>query len=314
MQGYRVGIDVGGTKVMLGLLDSEGTILTTSVMPTPSITAGAEAFVAALCEAMRALLAQGNTTLAQLAGFGVGVPGTVSWQTGVVRYCPNLFGEVQLHMADLFFQALGIRPAVVQDSWAAAYAEYMFGQREQTPDMLCVTVGTGIGCGVILGGKVFGGALGTAGELGHVPIVFGGRPCVCGQRGCLERYVSGTAIYTQAMERFPDKLRGMPPKAESVFTLAYAGDGDALALIAECVDYLAYGLAVTIDLLAVDTVVISGGVSAHKALLIDPLEAKIRAYAYPPWAKAERLRVLPAALGAEAPMVGAAFLTPSHIR
>jgi len=314
MQGYRVGIDVGGTKVKLGLLDENGAVLQTSVMPTPTIAAGAEAFVGALCEAMRALLLQGNVTLAQLAGLGVGVPGTVTWQTGVVRYCPNLFGEVQLPMADLFLQALGIRPAVVQDSWAAAYAEYVFGQKRQTPDMLCVTVGTGIGCGVILGGKVFGGALGTAGELGHVPIVFGGRPCVCGQRGCLERYVSGTAIYSQAMERFPDKLRGLPPKAETVFTLAYAGDADALALIAECVDYLAYGLAVAIDLLAVDTVVLSGGVSAHKTLLIDPLEAKIRAYAYPPWAKNGRLTVQQAVLGAEAPMVGAAFLTPEHIR
>ncbi len=313
MPGYRAGIDVGGTKTGLGLLEGSGAVLRTSVMPTPSIDRGPEAFVAELCGALRALLAQAGVALSQVEALGVGVPGTVEWKTGVVRYCPNLFGAVQLPMADLFERELGLRPFVVQDSWAAAYAEYEFGRKRQTPDMLCVTVGTGVGCGVILGGRVFGGALGTAGELGHVPVVFEGKPCSCGRRGCLERYVSGTAIYAQALERFPEKLHGLPPKAESVFTLAYGGDGDALALIGECADWLAYGLSLAIDLLAVDTVVLSGGVSAHKALLIDPLEQKIRAYAYPPWAQSQRLKVLQAVLGPEAPMVGAAFLTREHI-
>ena len=313
MTKYRVGIDVGGTKVGLGLLEPDGRIVRSNVIGTPSFAEGADAFVERICEAFHALLSQGGVSPSQIEGLGVGVPGTVTWKTGTVRYCPNLFGAVQLPMADMFEQRLGIRPSVVQDSWAAAYAEYEFGQRRAFSNMLCVTVGTGIGCGVILNGHVFGGALGTAGELGHVPIVFQGRKCVCGQHGCLERYVSGTAIYAQAMERFPDKLRGMPQKAESVFTLAYAGDKDALKLIGECADWLAYGLTLAIDLLAVDTVVISGGVSAHKKLLIDPLEEKIRAYAYPPWARNERLKVLQAVLGSEAPMVGAAFLTPDQI-
>ncbi|MCE5343602.1 MAG: ROK family protein [Eubacteriales bacterium] len=313
MTRYRVGIDIGGTKVELGLLTGDGRILQSNVIPTPSLTEGTDAFVKSICGAFHTLLTQSGVVPSQIEGFGVGVPGTADWKKGIVRYCPNLFGAVQLPMADMFERQLGIRPFIMQDSWAAAYAEYEFGRKKQTPNMLCVTVGTGIGCGVILNGQVFGGALGTAGELGHVPIVFEGRPCSCGRRGCLERYVSGTAIFTQAMERFPEKLRGLPPKTESVFTLAYAGERDALALIAECVDKLAYGLSLAIDLLAVDTVVISGGVSAHKALLIDPLEEKIRTYAYPPWAKSDRLQVLQAALGSEAPMVGAAFLTEDQI-
>lgn len=313
MTRYRVGIDIGGTKVGLGLLTDEGTIVRSKVVPTPAFTKGADAFVKSICSAFHMLLAQGRVTLSQIEGFGVGVPGTADWEKGIVRYCPNLFGMVQLPMADMLEKQLGLRPSIVQDSWAAAYAEYEFGRHRQTPNMLCVTVGTGIGCGVILNGKVFGGALGTAGELGHVPIVFEGRPCSCGRRGCLERYISGTAILAQAMERFPEKLKDLPPKAESVFTLAYAGESDALALIAECGDKLAYGLTLAIDLLAVDTIVISGGVSAHKTLLIDPLEEKIRAYAYPPWAKNEHLHVLQAALGSEAPMVGAAFLTKDQI-
>jgi len=312
MTRYRVGIDIGGTKVALGLLKSDGTVVRSTVVPTP-FAQGEEAFVQSICTALHAMLIQKGDTLSQIEGIGIGVPGTADWKKGIVRYCPNLFGAVQLPLADLFEKQLGIRPSIVQDSWAAAYAEYEFGRHRQTPNMLCITVGTGIGCGVILNGKVFGGALGTAGELGHVPIVFEGRLCSCGRRGCLERYVSGTAIFTQAMESFPEKLKDLPPKAESVFSLAYAGERDALSLIAECVDKLAYGLSLAIDVLAVDTVIISGGVSVHKELLIDPLEEKIRSYAYPPWAKNEKLQVLQASLGSEAPMVGAAFLTADQI-
>ncbi len=310
---YRVGMDIGGTKVGLGLLTGEGELLRRDVIPTPSFGLGEEAFVDALCQALRALLDGGGVGLRDVEGFGVGIPGTANVSRGLSLYCPNLFGKAELPLADLFEARLGLRPSVVQDSWAAAYAEFVFGRKRTTPNMLCVTVGTGIGCGVILNGRVFGGALGTAGELGHVPIVYEGRPCVCGQRGCLERYASGTAILAQAMERFPDKLKGLPQKAESVFSLAYAGDGDALQLIGECVDKLAYGLTLAIDLLAVDTVILSGGVSAHRELLIGPLKAKIRGYAYPPWAENERLTVLPAVLGADAPLVGAAFLTRADI-
>ena len=88
--------------------------------------------------------------------------------------------------------------------------------------MMCVTIGTGIGCGVVLGGRVFGGAMHTAGELGHTPIIWQGRPCSCGRRGCLEAYTSGNAIWSQAIERFPEKLRGLPQRAETIFDLVYA--------------------------------------------------------------------------------------------
>ncbi len=313
MGSYRVGIDIGGTKTALGLMTQEGQILRQDVIATPAFAQKEEAFVETVCGALLALLEQSRVGREEVDALGIGVPGTTDFRHGVVRYCPNMPGMVGFPLADRFEKRLGLRPTVVQDSWAAAYAEFAVGGQRKNPNMLCVTVGTGIGCGVVLQGRVFGGALGTAGELGHVPIVWEGRPCACGRRGCLERYVSGTAILTQAMERFPQKLAGMPAKAESVFTLAYGGDGDALALLEECVDLLAYGLSLAIDLLAVDTVVLSGGVSAHRQLMVDPLEEKIRNYAYPPWAKNERLRVIPAVLGVQAPMVGAAFLTPDQI-
>lgn len=311
-QTYRIGIDIGGTKVNAGIVAEDGTIVAQASFPSE----GAEEprqFTKNIAGNIEALLHTRGLSLSEIAHIGAGIPGTADTSRGVVEYSCNLFGEKEVPLAACFSQVWNREVTIVQDSWAAAYAEYRFGGKCQHPDMLCVTVGTGIGCGVILGGKVFSGAMHTAGEIGHTPIVWQGRPCACGKRGCLERYASGTAIWEQAMERFPDKLLDLPQKTESVFLLAYSGDGDALALIAECADKLAYGLAMMIDILSVNTVVISGGVSAHQQLYIDPLRERILAYGYPPWARKNAITVSRAKLGSDAPMVGAAFLTASDM-
>ena len=311
-QPLRIGIDIGGTKVNAGLVGENGEILRKESFPSAGARQPA-AFVDEVVQRVVAMLAAQGATLKDVTHIGVGIPGTADYTRGVVEYSCNLFGEAEVPLSDLFATRWGRSVTVVQDSWAAAYAEYRFGSQRAHENMLCLTVGTGIGCGVISGGKVFSGAMHTAGEIGHTPIVWQGRPCACGKRGCLERYASGTAIWEQAMERFPDKLHDLPPKAESVFVLAYAGDGEALRLIAECVDKLAYGIALMIDILSTDTVLISGGICAHKGLFIDPLQEKILGYGYPPWARKRQVRVYQASLGSDAPMVGAAFLTAADI-
>lgn len=309
---YRIGIDIGGTKVNAGIVTEDGTMLRKCTFPS----FGAEnpgSFVLMITQNVEQMLAAEKLTLNDMEHIGAGIPGTADYRNGVVEYSCNLFGENRVPLAKEFKKVWGRDVTIVQDSWAAAYAEYRFGSQRRHPDMLCVTVGTGIGCGVISGGKVFSGAMHTAGEIGHTPIVWQGRPCACGKRGCLERYASGTAILEQALERFPDKLSDLPMKTESVFLLAYAGDGDALALIAECADKLAYGLAIMIDILSTNTVVISGGICAHKELFIDHLQEKILDYGYTPWARKREVTVSQAKLGSDAPMVGAAFLTPDEI-
>ncbi len=309
---YRIGIDIGGTKVNAGIVAEDGSILRKITFPSQ----GADqprVFAAQIARQAEAMLAQEGLNLGDIRHIGAGIPGTADTARGIVEYSCNLFGDDQVPLARYFEDLWHREVTIVQDSWAAAYAEYRFGSHRAHEHMLCVTVGTGIGCGVISGGKVFSGAMHTAGEIGHTPIVWQGRPCACGRRGCLERYASGTAILEQAMERFPEKLQSLPPKTESVFLLAYAGDPDALRLIADCVDKLAYGLALMIDILSTDTVVISGGVCEHKALFIDPLQEKIIGYGYPPWARKRQVTVHRARLGSDAPMVGAAFLTPDEI-
>ena len=309
---YQIGIDIGGTKVNAGIVAENGKILKNCVFPSAGARE-ARSFARLVMHNVEEMLTNAGLTLADVGHIGVGIPGTADYRRGMVEYSCNLFGENEVPLGAYFADIWRRDVTVVQDSWAAAYAEYRFGTHQAHEHMLCVTVGTGIGCGVISCGKVFSGAMHTAGEIGHTPIVWQGRPCACGRRGCLERYASGTAILEQAMERFPGKMRDLPAKTESVFLLAYAGEGEALALIEECVDKLAYGLAIMIDILSTDTVVISGGVCAHKELFIDPLQEKILAYGYPSWTRKRLVTVSRAVLGSDAPMVGAAFLTPDEI-
>lgn len=307
----RLGIDIGGTKILGGLIDHNGQ--TVDYFRTDSKEfQNPRALASNLCENIVRLLDKNHINKEEIDHLGVGIPGTADWKTGQVVYSPNLFGE-SVPLGDYIESELGIRPTVVQDSWAAAYAEYLFGQKKAYSDMLCVTLGTGIGCGVIQNSKVYSGMLHTAGEIGHVSIDMNGRLCSCGRRGCLETYASGTGIYEQAKERFPDKLAGRKCGAEAVFELAYDGDRQALALIEECVDRLAFGLGTLVNVLACSNIFISGGLSAHNDLIIKPLGAAIAKYGYPAWSHHVTPMVQRAALGEEAPMIGAAFLTAEHI-
>lgn len=308
---YRLGIDIGGTKVNMGIIREDGTILDCVAIPSKTAS-DAQSLVAEICCQTESCLARNHLSMDQINHIGVGIPGTVDYQKSIIRYSSNLLGE-NVPLADYFQRHWARRVTVLQDSWAAAWAEYLFGQKKQQPSMLCLTIGTGIGCGVIINGHVYGGVMNTAGEIGHTPVVPNGRLCSCGRRGCLETYASGTAILDQALERFPDKFHNREKKGETVFALAYDGDPDALALIEESVDKLAYGLAIMINLLSVNVITISGGICIHKALIIDPLPDKIQAYGYPAWAKDNKPMVLQASQGSYAPMIGAAFLTKDDI-
>ena len=308
---FRLGIDIGGTKVNIGIIGEEGNILDSCTLPSGNLSKHEE-LVANICRQAEACLSKNNLSLHDISHIGVGIPGTANYRTGVVRYSPNLFKE-NVPLGDYFEQIWQRKVTVLQDSWAGAWAEYLLRQDKDCHNMLCITLGTGIGCGVVLQGKVFGGVMQAAGEIGHTSVVPGGRLCSCGKRGCLEAYTSGTAIWEQAKERFPAKLRGKPEKAETVFQMAYDGDSDALSLLEECVDRLAYGLTLVVNLLSVNVILVSGGICNHEKLMIAPLAEKIRAYGYPAWAKDYTITVKKAALGSFAPMVGAAFLTEDCI-
>ncbi len=304
-QRLRVGIDIGATKTNIGLINTQGSPLH-SVTLSSQQDGGAQGLTAKICDALHSLLATAGVMLDEIAFIGVGIAGSADTARGMASYCPNLGWEDEA-LGNYFLRELGRNVSVSQDSWAAAWAEHLFGAGRGHADMLCVTLGTGIGCGVVINERIFAGAMSTAGEIGHTVIEPDGRLCSCGQRGCLERYVSGTAVLALALERFPHKLLGRPHKAQTVFELAYDGDSDALELIAYCADRLAFGLAKLVNVLSCNLIVFSGGMCEHD-LLLQPLLPLLYQYGYPAWTRRRQMTIARAQLGAAAPMIGAAFL------
>lgn len=301
-----LGIDIGGTKTNIGIVDDNGTVLAKRKIGS-KLEYGVPAFADVVCDNVNELLSYCDLALDDITSIGIGIPGTVDTAAGVVEYSSNLFGT-DVPLAMYFEKRLKRRINMIQDSRAAAWGERKFGAGRNYENFACVTLGTGIGCGVIMNGNIVRGPMNTAGEIGHTPIIWGGRNCSCGKKGCLETYASGTAILKQAMELFPEKLIGRE-RTETVFTLMAEGDEQAKKLIASCVDKLAYGLAVFIDIMSIDTIIISGGLCVYKEIIIDPLPELIMSYGYDSWANKKRIKVIQAELGSDAPMIGAAHIS-----
>ena len=305
----RIGIDIGGTKVNMGLLTEEGAVLQRKKLVTRS-AANPEELVQDIAAGIHEMLENQGLTLEDVRFIGAGVPGTVDWHTGLVSYCPNL-GWYDIPIGEYFKNALGREVLVYQDSRNGALAEKLFGAGRAFEDLICITIGTGIGCGVVLGGKVLHGGMNTAGELGHIAVIKDGEKCACGSRGCLERYVSGTAIGRIAVERFPEKFADRPKTCEEVFALALAGDQDMLGVIDEAMDNLASGLASAVNLLSPEAIIISGGLSVYEDLVINPLRKKVYDRGYFSWTRLKKLQIITAELGSDAPMIGAGLIDKS---
>lgn len=299
----RMGIDVGGTKANMGLLTGEGEIIARHKLMMPK-GAQPDEQMKLIAEAAKKLVGDSGYTMDDLLFVGMGVPGTVDETNTIVLNCPNL-GWINVHAAEQFYALCGIRPLVAQDSRASALGEYLCGSGKNAKVLVSVTLGTGIGGGIILNGKIYNGALGTAGEIGHIPVVTNGRLCGCGRHGCAEAYGSGTGIARSADEH--PAFKGLHLPSERIFELAEAGNADALEVISDCVEKLGCGLCAVINVLSPDAMIFSGGLCAQRKLYVDPLIKFIRTHAYSLGCN-ERLKIDVSILGADAPMIGAAML------
>ena len=305
-----VGIDIGATKTNVGLVTSSGKIIDSLRIPVQR-EVSAEQFIATVCQAVTQLIGANQLTPADIVFYGVGVPGTADSRTGLVEYCPNL-GWEDVPAGAIFKQYLGAEVMVAQDSRLAAWAECLLGAGQNYQSFICVAIGTGIGGGIIIARKIFDGALNTAGEIGHSVLQKNGRPCACGNHGCLERYSSGTGMIERALEAYPEKFVERPHQAETLFELAHAGDEDLLRLIRSMVEDLAIGIANAVSLLSPEAVIISGGLCTHEELIINPLRELVNQYGYHAWTRKRQLKIEQAQLGPAAPMIGAALLYKSR--
>lgn len=309
-----IGIDVGGTTAKAGVVDEEGKILAKSVCKTGKERAF-EDIAADMAELCRRVVRESGHEMADIAAVGVGIPGEQDPKSGLVAFCNNL-GWVNVPLMQRLREALGLGVYVDNDANVAALAESAFGASRDVKSSILVTLGTGVGGGIVENRRVRTGAHGVGGEIGHMVVVVDGEKCNCGHRGCWEKYASATAIIRMGralMEEKPDcalarQLGGDAAQlnAKAVLDLAKAGDADCMGIFETYVKYLCVGLANLINIYDPDMIVLGGGVAYAGDFLLDAVRAALGDYVYCPalsWARVELAR-----MGNDAGIIGAAML------
>ncbi len=200
MKKYRIGVDVGGTNVKIALVDLDGKIAFSNTVPTRA-EMGYEAGVNNIKQAIKDLMQESNQTNKTVEAIGFGLPGQIDYKEGIVKNLPNIPGWVNIPLAKIIEDEFSIPTRLDNDVRCAALGELNFGAGKGCENLICITVGTGIGSGIILNGKLVRGAANAAGEIGHIKMEMNGGPlCGCGDYGCFEAYASGPAIVTMAKE------------------------------------------------------------------------------------------------------------------
>jgi glucokinase len=299
-------VDLGGTKVLVGLVDDSGTVADTELRPTPQ--SGPEAVVEAIADAVEAVARRNRQSPERV---GVGVPGPLSIREGVVFEPPNLRGWRKVPLREMLERRLQRRVVLENDANAAACGEWWRGAGRGARHVLYVTVSTGIGGGLILEGRIYRGASDTAGEIGHTVVDPNGPVCPCGRVGHLEGIAAGPAIARWVRGAIAagrrSALAGLDDcTAEDVAGAAAAGDGLAREAFARAGRYLGYAVGSMFNLLNPEVVVIGGGVSKVGDLLFAPLVEAAQQTAFEVPFRAAR--IVPAALGNEVGVVGAAYV------
>lgn len=314
--GNRIGIDVGGTNVKIALVSDGGNIIYSNSIPTRA-EMGYEYTINSMKEAIKDLLKETNSQPKDIEGMGFGFPGQIDCQNGVVRLAPNIPGWVDVPIAEIMEKEFGIPTRVDNDVRCAALGELNFGAGVGCENLICITVGTGIGSGLIINGKLVRGASNAAGEIGHIKLdIKEGPLCGCGDRGCLEAFASGPSIVAMAEEYIKGgkstKYRELAnPEITPYIVSEAAKQGDAVAkrIFTIMGEYIGVGLASVVNLLNPEKIIIGGGVAAAGDILMNPIKETLVKRAMP--ISGAAVQVVPAQLGNTAGVIGASLLIKS---
>lgn len=307
---YRIGIDLGGTNIAVGVVDDGHAIVSRVSVPTMASRPAAEV-VRDMGGAVEQVLARAGASVADCRSMGVGSPGTCNSADGVVERAYNL-GWDHVPVCRMLEQRFGIPCRLSNDANCAALAEQVAGAAVGHDNVVLVTLGTGVGGGIIIGGRIYDGMRGAGAELGHTLLVMDGEPCTCGRRGCWEAYSSATALIRQACHaaaRHPDSLlaRLADVNGKTVFDAADRGDETARAVVNRYCDYLGAGLVNIVNALAPEVILIGGGISRQGERLLAPVRRYVERNCF--GGKDGAVPVIaPAKLGNEAGIIGAAAL------
>ena len=272
-----IGIDLGGTNIAAGIVREDGKIVVQSSVPTLSQRPTDE-IVKDMVFLSKQLIKDAELELNDIEAVGIGCPGTINFETGEVIYSNNIKMEHYM-LAKEFQKSLNLPVTIDNDANCAAMGEYIVSGNN-VPIFMFITLGTGVGSGLILNGKVFRGFNGAASEAGHITLVSGGEPCTCGKRGCWETYASVTALIRQtkvAMEKNPESLMHEIAKAEgkisgrTSFDAAKQGDKAAQAVVKQYAQYVADGIVSVENVLQPDIISVGGGISREGEYLLQPV-------------------------------------------
>ena len=311
---YYIGVDIGGMSVKIGLVDDDGKVLAKKKVPT--VKDNADVIIEGICTAINELLTDYNLTIKDVYGIGIGSPGLISSKEGVIECAYNL-GWVKVPMVAKLKERFDTTIKISNDANVAALGEVIFGAAKGYDDAIMITLGTGVGGGVVIDKKLYEGGESKGTELGHTTLVFGGEPCSCGRSGCLESYVSATALIRdtkRAMQE--DKSSQMWEIANSsldnvngatAFTAFKNGDLTAKKVIDTYVMYLGEGLMNFMNIFRPQVIVIGGGISGEGKYFTDMVEDYCKKYDYG-FKNSPIVKILTATNGNDAGIIGAASL------
>ena len=319
-----VGIDLGGTNIVAGVVDEDNKILAKASRKTNVPRPEDE-----ICDDMAAVvfeaLEKAGISIDEVPWIGIGTPGTVNRETGIVEFSNNL-GFHNWPLEKMMEERLKKDVILENDANAAAYGEYVAGAAKGAVNAIAITLGTGVGSGIIIDGNIYGGSNYAGAEMGHMVIVTGGKACTCGRRGCWEAYASATGLINLTKEAMQDDQSNPDSylwklvdgdidavNGRTAFDAMRAGDPLGKSVVDKYINYLACGLVNAINIFQPDTICLGGGISKEGETLLEPLRAYIKRERYSKHAK-KQTKLCAAILGNDAGVIGAARLGDAGIQ
>lgn len=311
---YRIGVDLGGTNIAVGVVDENYKIIGRGKMKTNAPRPAVEIFDD-IAAAINMAVADAGISMDEVSGIGVGTPGSVNKEEGLIEFSNNLeFNNVPAKK--LLEDRTGKVCVFENDANAAALGEAYAGAGNGVKNLVAVTLGTGVGSGIIVNGKVLGGMNDAAGEMGHTTIIVNGEQCNCGRKGCWERYASATALIAQTkakMLEYPDSKMWEVAEGDiakvsgrTAFTAMYMNDEAAKQVVEQYIEYVAIGVTNIVNIFQPDVICIGGGIANEGDNLLEPVKAYVASECYTKHAK-KQTKICKAVLGNDAGIIGAAL-------
>ena len=311
---YYIGIDIGGTNIKAGVVDESYELLSSVSVKTNAVN-GYESVVTAIYEAIESAVKEASLTMDDIKAIGVGCPGTMDSENGVVLYANNLYWE-NVPLAKDIEKKFGKKVILENDANVAAYGEFLAGAAKGSDNAVVITLGTGVGAGIIINGEIYSGSNNAGGEIGHTVIEVDGCQCTCGRKGCFETYASATGLVRmtkEMIEKNPESImsemavRDGKVSARTAFNAAKSGDKYATEVVEKYIKYLAVGIANVINVFQPDVLCIGGGVCNEGDNLLVPLRQQVAQQIYSK-NSAKNTEIVICSLGNKAGMIGSAML------